>query len=142
MSIERPKVGLGLLLVDGNKILLGKRRGSHGEGEYAGVGGHLEGLESFEEGLMRELVEEAGPDLKIANLGFLCLTNLRTTYAPKHYVDIGMVADYVSGEPQTMEPDKTEGWSWHDMDNLPTPLFGAVANYVDAYQTGKVYYPE
>jgi 8-oxo-dGTP diphosphatase len=46
---ERPKVGIGLLLVRGNDIFLGKRKGSHAEGEYAGSGGHLEGQESFED---------------------------------------------------------------------------------------------
>jgi len=87
---ERPKVGVGLLLIKDRKILLGKRKGAHGAGEYAGFGGHLEGLETFEDGLLRELAEEGGPDIKVKNLRFLSVTNLRK-YAPKHYVDIGMI---------------------------------------------------
>lgn len=138
---ERPKVGVGLLLVKDGKILLGKRKGAHGAGEYAGFGGHLEGLESFEDGLLRELAEEGGTDIKVNNLRFLCVTNLRK-YAPKHYVDIGMVAEWDSGDPQVMEPDKIESWNWHDIDNLPAPLFGVIGNYVDAFKTGKAYFSD
>jgi len=136
---ERPKVGVGLLLIKDDKILLGKRKGAHGAGEYAGFGGHLEGLETFEDGLLRELAEEGGPDIQVKNLRFLSVTNLRK-YAPKHYVDIGMVAEWESGEPQIMEPDKIESWEWHDIDNLPAPLFGVIENYVEAYKTGRVYF--
>jgi 8-oxo-dGTP diphosphatase len=140
MNIQRPQVGVGVLLLKGNKILLCRRKGSHGEGEWGGVGGHLEGLESFEDGILRELAEEAGPDLRLKNLRFLCVTNFRA-HAPKHYVDIGMVAEWKSGKPLVMEPDRIEGeWLWRDLDDLPTPLFGVLANYVEAYRTGKVYF--
>jgi len=71
--MNRPQVGVGLLIVKGNKVLLGKRKGSHGEGEHAGPGGHLELGETIEECVLRELAEEAGPNIKIKNLRFLCL---------------------------------------------------------------------
>lgn len=139
MKAQRPKVGVGLLLVKGNKILLGKRKNAHGDGEYAGFGGHLEGLESFEDGVAREVAEEGGSDIKINNLRFLCVTNLRK-YAPKHYIDVGMTAEWSAGEPQIMEPDKIESWDWYDMDNLPSPLFGVIENYVKAYKSGVTYF--
>jgi 8-oxo-dGTP diphosphatase len=137
----RPKVGIGLLLVKDGKVLMGQRKGSHGAGEYGGTGGHLELGESFEACALRELAEEAGPHIKVKNVQFLCLTNI-TRYAPKHYVDIGMVAEWVSGEPKTMEPDKLVGWDWYDMDNLPQPLFATELGYVQAYRTGQRYFEE
>jgi 8-oxo-dGTP diphosphatase len=137
----RPKVGIGLLLIKGDKILLGKRKSSHGAGEYGGPGGHLELLESFEECVLRELAEEAGTTVKVKNVRFLCLTNLRR-YAPKHYVDIGMVAEWVSGEPSVEEPDKLVSWNWYNIENLPLPLFGVEPNYIEAYKTGKTYFEE
>lgn len=136
---QRPKVGVGLLIVKGGKILLGKRKGAHGEGEYAGAGGHLEQLESFEECSLRELAEEAGASLKVKNIRFLCVTNLRK-YAPKHYIDIGMVAEWDDGNPEIMEPDKLENGNWYDMNDLPTPLFGVIPKYVEAYKTGRDYF--
>ena len=134
-----PKVGVGLLLLNSNSILLGKRKGSHGAGEYGGPGGHLDPGESFEECIQRELAEEAGLELTIKNLGFLCVTNLRK-YLPKHYVDIGMIAEWNSGEPKVIEPDKLENWGWYDLNKLPNPLFGNIENYIDSKHSGKTYY--
>jgi 8-oxo-dGTP diphosphatase len=140
MENDRPKVGVGLLLVKGNKILLGQRKRSHGVGEWGGVGGHMEHLETFESCLLREMAEEAGTELKIQNLRFLCLTNL-TRYSPKHYIDIGMVAEWKSGTPIVMEPNKLVSWDWYDMDSeLPTPLFACEPGYIKAYKTGQVYF--
>ncbi len=96
-------------------------------------------MESFEACVLRELAEEAGPDLRIQNLRFLCLSNLKK-YAPKHYVDIAMVAEWKAGEPRLMEPEKLEGWAWYDLDDLPEPLFGVEHEYIEAYKTGKTYF--
>lgn len=140
MTEQRPRVGIGVFLVkDGNKILLGKRKGAHGEGEYALPGGHLELGETFEECALRELAEEAGPNIKIKGVRFLCLTNMRR-YAPKHYADIGILVEWVSGKPKVMEPHKKEDWQWYDLDDLPKPLFGCTDNYIEAYRTGKHYF--
>jgi len=132
-------VGVGLLLIKGNKILLGKRKGSHGAGLYCGTGGHMEHDESFEECVLRELAEEAGPDIKIKNLRFLGVINFRD-HLPKHYIDISFVADWASGEPKVMEPDKRSEWDWYDIDDLPAPLFGVIPKYIEAYKTGKVFF--
>jgi 8-oxo-dGTP diphosphatase len=88
---------------------------------------------------MRELEEEAGPDIRIKNLGFLCFINLRK-YLPKHYAHIHMVADWGSGEPSIMEPDKQAGWGWYGIDDLPQPLFGTTQEAVEAYKTGKNFF--
>lgn len=137
---DRPKVGVGLLIVKDGQILLGQRKSSHGTGEFGGPGGHLEGMESFEECVMRELSEEAGMDLRVKNLRFLCVTNL-TKYPPKHYVDIGMVAEWESGEPIVGEPDKLVSWNWYKLDELPPVTFGCMENYLESYRTGRSYFP-
>lgn len=131
---QRPKVGVGVMILKDGKVLLGKRKGSHGEGQYAWPGGHMEYMESFEECAKRETLEETG--IQIKNIRFLRLLNLKE-YAPKHYVDIGLIADWESGEPQIMEPDKIETWDWYNIDNLPQPLFGAIPSYLEAYKTGR-----
>ncbi len=135
----RPKVGVGLLLIRGNTILLGKRKSIHGDGEFGSVGGHLEHLESFEDGVLRELREEAGSEIHIKNLRFLCVSNVKR-YAPKHYIDIGMAAEWVSGEPSVMEPEKLDFFDWYDLENLPKPLFEMIPYYIEAYKTGKVFF--
>lgn len=134
---QRPKVGIGVMIIKGDRVLLGKRKGSHGDGEYAWPGGHMEYMESFEECAKRETMEETG--MQIYNVRFLRLMNLKH-YAPKHYVDIGLVAEWKSGEPQILEPEKIEGWNWYDIHELPQPLFSAIPSYIEAYETGKNYW--
>ena len=133
-EIQRPKVGVAVMILKEGKVLLGKRKGSHSEGEFAFPGGHLEYMESFEECIKREVAEECG--LEIKNIRFQCLVNL-VEYAPKHFVHIGLVADFKSGEPRVLEPDKSESWLFYDLDNLPSPLFKTCKLSIDSYRTGR-----
>lgn len=134
---QKPKVGVGIMIFKDGKILLARRKGSHGAGEYAFPGGHLEYMESFEECAKRELAEETG--IEIENIRFLFLANVRK-YVPKHYAHIGLIADWKSGEPQVLEPEKSEEWQWYDLDNLPSPMFEMCSLSTDSYKTGKNYY--
>jgi len=126
-----------MILKDG-KVLLHKRKGAHGEGEYSFPGGHLEYMETIEECAIRETKEEA--DIEIENIRFQFFANVRK-YKPRHYVHIGLVADYKSGEPKRMEPDRCEGeWGWYSLDNLPEPIFEFCKLSFESYKTGKNYY--
>lgn len=131
------KVGVGVMIFKDGKILMGKRKGSHGAGEYSFQGGGLEYMESFEECAIRETIEEAGIEIK--NIKFLCIKNT-SLYKPKHYIHIGLIADWESGEPKNLEPEKCEGWSWYDLDNLPKPIFNLASLMIDSYKSGKNYY--
>lgn len=132
-----PKVGVGVMVFKDGKVLVSKRKGSHGEGLHAWPGGHLEHMESIVDCAKRECMEEAG--IEIENVRFLRLLNFKD-HAPKHYVDIGMVADWKSGEPQVLEPDKCEEWMWCDPKNLPEPLFGPLPTYDIALTTGQNFF--
>ena len=134
LGTEPPKVGVGVMILKDGKVLLGKRKNAHGEGEYANTGGHVEPLESLVETAKRETMEEAG--ITIKNVRLLSVSNIRE-YAPKHYIDIGFVAEWESGEPEVLEPDKREDWAWYDLDDLPEPLFAPSARYIEAYKTSQ-----
>ena len=54
-ELQRPKVGVGVMIFKNGKVLLGKRKGSHGEGEFALPGGHLEYMEGFANCASREV---------------------------------------------------------------------------------------
>ncbi len=133
---NRPKVGIGIMILKKGKILLGKRKGSHGEGEYSFPGGHLEYMELFEKCAKRETKEECG--IEIENIKFQFLSNV-TKYVPKHYVHIGLIADWKSGKPEVLEPEKCESWDWYAIDNLPRPLFEMCRQGIDCYKTGENY---
>jgi 8-oxo-dGTP diphosphatase len=84
------RVGIGVMILKDGKVLLGKRKGSHGAGEYAFPGGHLEYMESFDDCARRETREECG--IEIDNIRFQFVANIKQ-YAPKHYAHIGVLAD-------------------------------------------------
>jgi 8-oxo-dGTP diphosphatase len=134
---QRPKVGVGIMIFKGSKVLLLRRKGSHGAGEYAFPGGHLEYMESFEECARRETKEEVGIEIK--NIRFQFLSNVRK-YAPKHYVHIGLVAEWESGQAQSLEPDKVEMVDWYELNQLPDPIFEFCLQAFESYKTGKNYY--
>ena len=130
------RVGVGVMILKQGRVLLGKRKGSHGAGEYAFPGGHLDYMESFEDCARRETREECG--IEIDNVRFQFVANVRQ-YSPKHYAHVGLIADWKNGEPRVLEPAKCDGWNWYDFDSLP-PLFGPCALAFDAYRTGRSYY--
>ena len=125
-EMDRPKVGIGVCILRDNKILLGKRLNSHGNGEWSFPGGHLEFMESWEDCATRETLEETG--LLIKNLRFGTVTNDFFPTENKHYITIIMIADYIEGEAQLMEPLKCEKWEWYYYDQLPIPLFIPIRN--------------
>lgn len=131
------RVGVGIMILKDGKVLLGKRKNSHGAGEYAFPGGHLEYMESYRQCALREIAEECG--IEVENIRFQYLANI-TQYAPRHYVHIGLIADWKSGEPKVLEPEKLEHWDWYSLDNLPQPLFATINKSIEAYQTGKNFF--
>jgi 8-oxo-dGTP diphosphatase len=124
--MERPKVGVGVLVIQDKKILLGKRKGSHGEGRWAPPGGHLEFKETVEACAARELAEETG---------MIPLSQKRGPWTndimeDKHYITLWIFVHQFQGTPQLLEPHKCEGWEWFDWDALPQPLFTSLQNLI------------
>lgn len=130
-------VGVGVLIVKDGKVLLHRRRTSHGTGEFSSPGGHLEHMETIEQCAKRETKEECG--IEIDNIKFLFFANVRK-YSPKHYAHVGVIATWKSGEVRNLEPDKAELWDWYDLDNLPQPLFEFSRLGIESYKTGKIFF--
>ena len=127
--INRPKVGVAVLIINDFKILLGKRKNAHGQGTWATPGGHLEFGETLEECVKRELFEET--DLIAESIKKLWFTNDIHLQEDKHYITIFMIVDKFSGELKNLEPDKCECWQWFDLNNLPSPLFLSLENFIN-----------
>lgn len=125
---NRPKVGMGILVIKDNRILLLKRKGAHGEGTWCPPGGHLEFNETFEECARREVYEESG--IRIRNIRFAGITNDMYKDEGKHYITIYMLSDWESGEAQIMEPEKSTEIGWFNWTDLPQPLFLSFSNLV------------
>lgn len=118
---DRPLVGVGIAIIRNGKILLGKRKNAHGEGEWAFPGGHLEYGEEVEVCARREAIEETG--LKLGKCVVGPYTNSVFHSRGKHYVTLILIAESPVGEAINREPEKCEYWEWFDWNNLPSPLF-------------------
>ena len=122
-----PRVGIGVIVLKDGKVLLGKRRGAHGAGSWSFPGGHLEFNEKLEDCARREVWEETGINIKNIRLGRF--TNDIFESEGKHYVTLFLVADWESGTPRVMEPERCDTWEWFSWNSLPQqPLFLPLQN--------------
>lgn len=132
----RPAVGVGVIIVKEGKVLLGERIASHGAGTWSLPGGHLEFGETFEDAAMREAAEETGlTDLAVERVVYLGNERIYN----KHFVNIGMLVSWKSGEPYAAEPEKNKNWTWFPPDQLPENLFLSSRYLIDAWLTGELY---
>ena len=138
MSEQIVRVGVGVFIWRAStawrrpRVLLGKRKGSHGEGSYSLPGGHVEFGETPIEAARRETVEETG--LHVVRM----VPEPQVPYShtffereQKQYVTLFFRA-ICNGSPRLMEPNKCAGWDWYDLEDLPKPLFGALDRVFDA----------
>jgi len=137
-----PKVGIGVMIQnEKGQVLLGLRKGSHGEGEWAFPGGHLEFGETVFETARRETKEETG--LEINNFELISVADemryIKTD--DKHYLNIGIKAIYNSGEPKIMEPDKCVKWQWFDLDALPEKILEGTDLTLRNFKAKRIYKP-
>ena len=100
--MKRVQVGVGVFVKRKGKILVGKRKGSHGAGTWALPGGHLEPGESFEACCKREVLEETG--LIINNISPVVFTNDIFRDEGLHYITLFFEGEYQSGEAIVAEP--------------------------------------
>ena len=111
-----PLIGVGVLILHPMHVgcvLVGRRRGSHGSGEFALPGGHLDYAESVETCAIREVLEETA--LKLDEKATTLVAVTQTVYAGvhKHYVTVfARCTATGSDNPINVENDKCDGWEW------------------------------
>jgi 8-oxo-dGTP diphosphatase len=130
---NRPRIGVGVLVIKGDRLLLIKRQGVHGQGTWSTPGGHLEYGESPEACAARETMEETG--VEIANVRALGFTNDLFKESGLHYITLWMRGEHASGEAVVAAPYEASEVAWFAGDALPEPLFLPLRNLV----TGKSY---
>ena len=142
---KRVGAGIGVMLIKDGKVLLGKRHEEpkkassslHGEGTWTLPGGKLDFGESFEDAAFREVLEETGIKIDKKSLRMISIANDRVSDA--HFITIGFLAEYFSGEPEAMEPDEITEWRWFSFSALPKPIFPPSEKMIKNYLEGKIY---
>jgi len=123
------RVGVATIVQRDGKILLGKRKGSHGAGTWSLPGGHVDFGEAPEDTAAREILEETG--LVITNVrrfDRLPYVNTHFHKEGKQYITLYFLADYTEGEAFVLEPNKCEIWHWFSPWEIPEPLFEPISD--------------
>jgi len=126
-----PRVGISSMVIREGKVLLGRRKGSHGAGRWSTPGGHLEYGETVEACAKRELLEETG--LKAKSITFGPYTNDVIAPDGKHYITLFVFITEFEGSPTCCEPEKCEGWEWFTLDQLPSPLLTPLTSLIQEF---------
>ena len=140
LNIRYPRVGIGVMIQNKKgEVLLGLRQGSHGNGEWCFPGGHLEFGETVFETAKREVKEETGLDVNQFKLISVADEMRYIKSDNKHYLNIGVKAEYQGGEPKVMEPDKCKEWKWFSLKNLPDKMLEGTELTIRNFKAGKIY---
>ena len=124
-------IGVCVIVLDKDKkqLLLGKRLNSYKAGTLGLPGGKIELEEPLEECGKRELQEETS--LQGKNLQYVgVVRELQKSYNFIHFV---FSCDEYDGLPQTVEPEKCEGWNWYPFESLPKNILPGHKAALDHY---------
>lgn len=107
-----------LLLIRDDKVLLSLRQGGYASGLWQVPSGHLEALESTDDGTAREGLEEIGVRVPSDQLEF---AHFIDHCAPGEEPRLGVFYRALSweGEPRNAEPAKCGGIGWYAFDEVP-----------------------
>lgn len=130
-----------VFLVDADgRVLLQLRRGTgYRDGHWAAAAaGHVEAGEPVTAAAVREAAEELGVGIDPADL--VPLTAMHRT-APTglevdQRVDFFFTCRRWSGEPRTLEPDRSAGLRWCPLDALPEPVVPHERYVLEALRAG------
>jgi ADP-ribose pyrophosphatase YjhB (NUDIX family) len=136
-------VGVGVIIMDGSKILLGLRNSDkekadselNGEGTWTMPGGKLEMNETLINAGIREVKEET--DLDVTDIEVFCVQDDFSENA--HFVTVGLIGNKYNGTVKTMEPDVITKWGWFDIDKLPKNIFLPSKGCIEKYISKKIY---
>ena len=122
------KSAVHIILINDNKILLQKRKGSKlWPGYYALPAGHIDEGETQYDALVREAKEELGIEINsndIINNYVVLRRNFFEIDGKilEPYIDYYFEIKKYNGVPKIIEEDKCDELLWADVNNLPEPF--------------------
>jgi len=126
---QAPRVGVGVIITRGARVLLLRRLNVHGAGSWSTPGGHLDFGESPEECAIREVKEET--NVEIADVRFRAITDDVFEAEGRHYITIWMEGRCLAGEARVNAAYEMTEVGWFAWDALPQPLFLPLQQLLD-----------
>jgi 8-oxo-dGTP diphosphatase len=107
-----PRAAVGVVVIDGDKVLLIKRARPPRAGRWALPGGGVNLGETLQEAAEREVAEETGVTVRARRPihSFDIITRDDDGHVRFHYVIVDLVADYIGGEPRPGDDVSDAGW--------------------------------
>jgi len=137
MTEKHVGVGTAVIILDGNKVLLGHRLDARKNklcnDTWCLPGGMMEFGETPEQTCIRETKEEC--NLDVGEIEVVCIDN--NTFYGNHNITIGAVAKKWSGEVKNMEPHKCAGWKWFDLNAPPENIYIPSERVIEKFKTGR-----
>ncbi len=134
--LERPVIGVGVLVWREKQLLLGERIVKGRNSCWQFPGGFIEAGESVTGCARREVLEETA--IKVKNLRHFGFTDKVFDGVKHKVITLFISCEYLSGEAVVLEPEKCAGWKWVDYDSLPTPLFEPTENFLSQLSVSQV----
>jgi 8-oxo-dGTP diphosphatase len=123
-----------LVLIENEKVLLGRHQGAWAAGKYSMVAGHLDGGETMKQSMMREALEETGIILKPEDLEVVLVMHRKS--ADREYFDAFLLAKKWTGKIEIKEPDKCDDLGFFSLNKLPDDLLGYIKVAIDCIHKG------
>ena len=133
---EMFKSAIHIIIMDNNKILLQKRKGSKlWPGYYALPAGHIDKGENQYEALIREAKEELNIEIDLDGITDSYMVLRRNFFEIdgkklEPYIDYYFEISKYKGTPIIAEPNKCEELIWADINNLPEPFINYEGDFL------------
>ncbi len=118
--MSQPRVGCGVVVLRGGKLLLLKRVNDPEAGAWGLPGGKVDWMEPAAVSAARELMEETG--VEAGPMTLLCAADHIDPAAGEHWLAPIYLAKASTGEAVRLEPTKHSDVGWFDPANPPEPL--------------------
>lgn len=131
---RNPYPTTSILVIEGDRVLLGKRSGEPGKGKWALPSGYIEFEDDFITTAVHEVKEETGLDIEVTSI-----LNVQSAFLPPeyHFLGIYVLAKATGG--RLAPSDELEEAGWFPISGpLPEMAFPPDVELIEAYASEKI----